>query len=132
MLAGLLPAALSGCNAAGLANALTPGGGYRRVADLPYGRLPRQRLDLYLPAEAGAEAPPLVVFIHGGNWRTGSRKDYPFLAQALTSRGMAVAVPDCRLYPEARWPDFLEDNALAVAWLLGEQGRAAGAPRGLC
>ncbi len=130
-LLALLPAASGGgCSPVGLANAFTPGGGYRRVSDLPYGELPRQRLDLYLPAEA--EAPPLVVFIHGGNWREGSRKDYPFLAQALTSRGIAVAVPDYRLYPEARWPVFLEDNARAVAWLRGEQGRAAGAPQGAC
>ena len=128
LLAASLPAAFCGCDAAGLANALTPGG-YRRVADLPYGTLPRQRLDLYLPAGTGAEAPPpLVAFIHGGNWREGSRKDYSFLAQALTSRGIAVAIPDYRLYPEVRWPVFLEDNALAVAWLRGEHGRAAGAP----
>ena len=133
LLAGLLPsAALPGCDAAGLANALTPRGGHRRVVDLAFGPLPRQKLDLYLPAVAGPEAPPLLVFIHGGNWRMGSRKDYPFLAQALASRGMAVAVPDYRLYPEARWPDFLEDNARAVAWLRGEQGRAAGAPQGPC
>ena len=126
-----LPAACCGCSPTGLANALTPGG-YRRVADLPYGTLPRQRLDLYLPADTKAEA-PLVVFFYGGNWRQGSREDYTFLAQALTARGMAVAVPDYRLYPEARWPDFLEDGALAVAWLHGERGRAAGAPpQGAC
>jgi acetyl esterase/lipase len=125
-----LPAACCGCSPAGLANALTPGG-YKRIVDLPYGTLPRQRLDLYLPAEAGADA-PLVVFFYGGNWRQGSRENYPFLAQALTSRGMAVAVPDYRLYPEARWPDFLEDGALAVAWLRGERGRAAGAPQEAC
>ncbi|MBD0275082.1 MAG: alpha/beta hydrolase, partial [Acetobacteraceae bacterium] len=68
----MLPAVLPGCNASGLANALTPRGGYRRIADLAYGPLPRQRLDLYLPAGAGPKPPPpLVVFIHGGNWRTG-------------------------------------------------------------
>lgn len=99
------------------------------MADLAYSALPRQRLDLYLPAAArDGRPPPLVVFIHGGNWREGSRKAYPFVAQALISRGMAVAVPDYRLYPEARWPDFLRDNALALAWLRSDAGRAAGAP----
>lgn len=122
-----------------LANALTPGGGRRRVSGLPYGPLPRQRLDLHLPAETGAasgaalgSATPLVVFFYGGNWQQGGRGDYAFLAQALASRGVAVAVPDYRVYPEARWPDFLEDSALAVAWLRGERGRAAGAPAGPC
>lgn len=133
-MAASLPAALlCACDGAGLANALTPAKGYRLAADLPYGPLPRQRLDLYVPSDARPGAPtPLVVFIHGGNWRQGSRKDYPFLAQALATRGIAVAVPDYRLFPEARWPAFLEDNALAVAWLRSGHGRAAGAPGGPC
>lgn len=126
-----LPAALGGaCSPAGVANALAPGG-YRRIADLSYGRLPRQRLDLYLPKEE-APPPPLVVFFPGGNWRVGAREDYLFLAQALVSPGIAVAVADYRLHPEARWPDFLEDSALAVAWLRGKEGQAAGAPSRAC
>lgn len=126
-----LPAAFGGCSPAGLANAFTPRGGYRRMADLPYGALPRQRLDLYLPVGSGT-ATPLAVFFHGGNWQGGGRGEYLFLAAALASRGVAVAVPDYRLYPEARWPEFLEDGALAVAWLHGGSGRAAGAPTGPC
>ncbi|MBD0271758.1 MAG: alpha/beta hydrolase [Acetobacteraceae bacterium] len=113
---------------------MTPNNGGRRIAGLAYGPLPRQRLDLYLPAagDGAAAAPPLVVFFPGGNWQGGGREVYAFLARALAPRGMAVAVPDYRLYPEARWPDFLEDAALAVAWLRGEHGRAAGAPPGPC
>ncbi|GAA0583183.1 alpha/beta hydrolase [Craurococcus roseus] len=131
LLASLPAAWLPACGPADLANALTSSGGGRRVADLAYGPLPRQRLDLYLPAGAG-EATPLLAFFHGGNWQQGSRRDYPFLARALASRGLAVAVPDYRLHPEGHWPDFLEDGALAVAWLRGERGRAAGAPPGPC
>ena len=44
--------ALAGCGPAGLANTLTPSGGYKRTTDLAYGPLPRQRLDLYLPVAA--------------------------------------------------------------------------------
>jgi acetyl esterase/lipase len=43
---------------------------------------------------------------------------------------VAVALPDYRLWPTARWPDFVQDGAAAVAWLRGEAGRAAGAPAG--
>jgi acetyl esterase/lipase len=130
-----VPAALGGaCSPAGLANAFVPGG-YRRIGGLPYGALARQRLDLYLPKEDAGRPqspppPPLVVFFPGGNWRQGTRGDFLFVAQALVSRGIAAAVADYRLYPEARWPDFLEDSARAVAWLRGEEGRAAGAPPG--
>ncbi len=83
---------------------------------LRYGPLPRHRLDLTLPPMPVAET-PLVVFIHGGGWEEGSRAQYAFLGRRLASLGMAVAVPDYRLWPEARWPDFIEDAALAVAWL---------------
>lgn len=86
------------------------------VPDLAYGPMPRHRLDLTLPAMPGP-ATPLVVFFHGGGWETGSRKEYAFLARTLAARGIAVAVPDYRLWPEARWPDFVEDAALALRWL---------------
>lgn len=92
---------------------------------LRYGTHPRQRLDLVLP-RAVTPATPLVVFFHGGSWQVGSRADYLFLGRALAAEGIAVALPDYRLWPTARWPDFLEDGAAVLAWL----GGAAEAPRG--
>ncbi|CDS00697.1 related to Serine protease [Sporisorium scitamineum] len=56
---------------------------------------PEQQLDLYLPSTKPATS--LVVFIHGGAWRTGSRKDHVDLAQYLCAKGKAVAVIDYRL-----------------------------------
>ncbi|TKY90156.1 hypothetical protein EX895_000154 [Sporisorium graminicola] len=56
---------------------------------------PEQQLDLYLPSSQPATS--LVVFIHGGAWRTGSRKDHIDLAQYLSAKGKAVAVIDYRL-----------------------------------
>ncbi|GAC96699.1 alpha/beta hydrolase fold protein [Pseudozyma hubeiensis SY62] len=55
---------------------------------------PEQQLDLYLPT---SQATSLIVFIHGGAWRTGSRKDHVDLAQYVSSKGKAVAVVDYRL-----------------------------------
>ena len=37
----------------------------------------------------------------------------------IAASGFSVAIPDYRLYPEARFPDFVEDTAAAVAWLAG-------------
>lgn len=107
----LLPA----CSGAELLDTLVPETGYRVVRDLAYGDGPRQRLDLYRPDPA-PPAPPLVVFFYGGGWESGSKDDYRFVGQALTARGYAVAVPDYRLYPQVRFPAFLEDAAAAVAW----------------
>lgn len=59
----------------------------------------QQKLDLYLPSTKKSER--LVVFIHGGAWRTGSRKDHQDLATYLCDRGLAVAVIDYRLSTKA-------------------------------
>lgn len=126
----LLAPLVGACVRPGLASALTPAGRTTLRQDLAYGPEPRHRLDLYLPAAARAESAPLLVFLYGGAWQQGERGGYAFVARVLAARGLAVAVPDYRLWPEARWPGFVEDAALAVAWLRGPAGRAAGAPAG--
>lgn len=125
----LLPLLAAACSPARIAGALTPAGGAVTREGLAYGDHPRRKLDLTLP-ETVAPTTPLVLFLHGGSWRQGSRTDYPFLARVLAARGIAVAVADYRLWPEARWPDFIEDGAAAAAWLRSEAGVAEGAPRG--
>ena len=109
----------TGCSPARLASTLTPRGGSVAREGLTYGPHPRHRLDLVLPARV-TPTTPLAVFFFGGGWKAGERADYAFLARTLAARGIAVAVPDYRLWPEARWPDFIEDGARAVAWLRSE------------
>jgi acetyl esterase/lipase len=58
-----------------------------------------------------------VVFFYGGSWKWGDRADYAFAGQALTSRGWLAVIPDYRTYPEARFPDFVEDGAQALRWV---------------
>ena len=57
----------------------------------------------------------MLVFIHGGSWEEGSKDIYKFLAEGFTSEGFDVAVPNYRLYPDAVYPQMLEDSAKAVA-----------------
>jgi acetyl esterase/lipase len=108
-----------------LAGLLTPRAGAETRRGLRYGPAPRQLLDLTLPRDL-SDSTPLLVFFHGGSWQGGSRRDYAFLARAFAAEGIAVAVPDYRLWPEARWPDFVRDAASAVAWL--RQADAPGGP----
>jgi len=110
----LLPA----CSGADLLNSLVPDTGYRVTRDIAYGEGPRRRLDLYIPESSRDAGPaPLVLYFYGGGWESGSKGDYRFVGQALATRGYAVAIPDYRLYPEVRYPAFLEDAAAAVAWV---------------
>jgi acetyl esterase/lipase len=58
----------------------------------------------------------VVVFFYGGNWTSGNRGDYAFVGEALASRGIVAVIADYRLYPQVRYPSFLEDGARAVSW----------------
>jgi acetyl esterase/lipase len=115
VLGGGIAALLGGCSPTAILNATVPRNGYTLQADLPYGALPRQRLDYYQPAAPRADG-KIVVFFYGGAWRQGDKAGYLFLGQALASRGIGVVVADYRLYPEVRYPGFIEDGALAVSW----------------
>ncbi|NWH07358.1 MAG: alpha/beta hydrolase [Alphaproteobacteria bacterium] len=87
-----------------------------------YGPGPRHRLDLYEPR---GKARGVVVYLYGGGWRSGRRGLYGFLARALAARGYRVIVPDYRIFPEVRFPAFVEDAAQAVAWV-GSRADGAG------
>ncbi len=98
-----------------LFNLAVPRQTYRRQENIPYGDEDRQKLDVYLPLEA-VQNRPVVVFFYGGSWQSGRRQDYRFVGQALSARGFITVIPDYRLYPEVKFPGFLEDGALACAW----------------
>lgn len=115
LLGGLL-AALAACAPARLLDAVTPEGGYIRIADIAYGTLARQKLDLYRPTTSDRRR-TAVVFFYGGGWRSGEKADYRFVAESLTRRGITVIVPDYRVYPEVMFPAFVEDGARATAWV---------------
>lgn len=93
-----------------------------------YGGLPRQRLDVYAPPRA-TEAAPVAIFFYGGSWDSGRREDYGWVGRALAAQGFLTLVPDYRLYPEVRFPAFLEDGALAVRWAVDNAERFGGDPR---
>jgi acetyl esterase/lipase len=126
----VLLAAVTACSPLKMLNALTPSDGFTKTADLPYGEDPRNRLDVYMP-QAHNGSVPVVVFFYGGSWNSGSRKDYDFVGQALTSRGIGVVIADYRLYPQVRYPAFLEDGAKAVAWTAAHIAPYGGDPRRL-
>lgn len=101
----------------GLINTLSPKSrrSQRLARNVPFGPEPRQRLDVYGPS--GASAPvPVVVFVYGGSWSEGDRRDYEFVGRCLAALGYVVVVLDYRILPEAAYPDFLLDTAAAVQW----------------
>ncbi|WP_419730676.1 alpha/beta hydrolase [Lichenicola sp.] len=102
----------AGCSPVRLLNTLAPD---RLAADgIAYGADSRQRLDIYRPA--GIPPFPVLVFLYGGSWDSGARGIYRFLGGAFAAHGFMTVVPDYRLFPEVRYPTFLQDCAAAMAW----------------
>jgi len=106
---------VGGCSRTAVLNALAPSDGITVTRDVPYGEAPRQTLDVYAPKPSDQPA-PVVVFFYGGNWDSGSKAMYRFVGAALAARGVMTVIPDYRLYPEVRFPAFIDDAAAAVAW----------------
>lgn len=109
---------LGGCSSVQVINALVPENDFKLTADQSYGAAARQKLDVYSPLAPAQGKLPVVVFFYGGNWDSGAKKDYLFVAEALASQGFVTVVADYRLYPDVRYPGFLEDGAAAVNWTL--------------
>jgi poly(3-hydroxybutyrate) depolymerase len=117
---------LAACSPLTLLNGAVPDAASRATSGVAYGPLPRQRLDIYAPPDA--DRAPVVVFFYGGSWRSGDRADYRFAGDALASRGIVAVIADYRLYPEARYPTFLQDAAQVVAWTQQHIGGYGGDP----
>ncbi|MCY7387467.1 MAG: alpha/beta hydrolase [Burkholderiales bacterium] len=125
-----IAALLSACSATRLLNTLVPESGFKVTQDIAYGTLARNKLDVYRPVDSTV-APalkPVVVFFYGGAWDSGDKGGYLFAAEALTSRGYMVVVPDYRLYPEITFPTYMDDAALAVKWTFDNIAQHGGDP----
>ncbi len=126
-----LVAQLAGCSVTGLFNSLIPESGFEVSRDIAYGQLPRLKLDVYRPVAPTVLADrqrPVVVFFYGGAWESGAKADFLFVAEALTSRGYVVVLPDYRLYPQVIFPTYMDDAALAVKWTFDNATRYGGDP----
>jgi len=109
-----LAAALTACTPLDVLNMASGSSRYRTQADVAYGDLPRQTLDLYSP-ESNAEG-CRILFVYGGSWRDGDKRDYGFVGAAFARYGYEVAIPDYRVYPAVTFPAFVEDIAQSIVW----------------
>lgn len=103
-------------------NRLTPKSSYSCTENIAYGLKARQRFDLYR-ANTPLAHRPLVVFVHGGAWQHGDKKDYVFLGESLTREGYDVAIINYHLAPQSIFPVFVDDLAVALQYLDQHQAR---------
>jgi acetyl esterase/lipase len=109
-------------------NLLVPRAGYSIHRGMAFGPEPRQKLDVYVPSGLTASA-PVVLFFYGGGWQGGDRGDYLAFGQAFASAGMVAVVADYRLYPQVKYPAFVEDAAGALAFVRAHALQYGGDPQ---
>lgn len=91
---------------------------------IAYGPGPSDRLDLF-PAVGVSDA-PVMIFIHGGFWRSLDAALFAFVARGFVPHGAAVVVLDYPLIPAVRLADIVASCRQAVAWV-HRHARAFGA-----
>lgn len=86
--------------------------------DVVYGQHPRSRLDVYSAPGGGGG----VVFFHGGFWRSFDKAGLAFLGPAFNAAGLAVALPNYPLAPEAQMGRIVQHAIDAVGWVADRAG----------
>ena len=99
----------------------------RTTGIIKYGPHDRNRLSMFLPDK---EQFPVFIYFHGGGIQEGDvYPDAGFFAKYLDSRGIGLVTATYRLYPDTKYPEFIEDAALAVKWVkdnIGAYGKCNG------
>ncbi|WP_321857376.1 alpha/beta hydrolase [Paraburkholderia tropica] len=106
-----------------------PKDGVDVTLDIAYGENERQKLDVYRPSTRGASSKPLLLFVHGGGFIRGDRRDRANIGWRFAREGFVTVLPGYRLGPAHQWPAGAEDIAAAWAWACrhaGELGVDAG------
>ena len=93
--------------------------------DLAYGKAQGETLDVFPAAEPGA---PVLVFIHGGYWRSLDKSDHSFVAPAFTNEGACVVIPNYDLCPAVTIPQIAMQMVHALAWTFRHAARFGGDP----
>ncbi len=102
--------------------------------DVAYGDGPMEKLDIYprsrfAPGQAPKGGAPVVVFIHGGYWRSLDKAEHGFIAPAFTNQGACVVIPNYALCPAVTIPDITLQMVKALAWTWRNIKRYGGDPK---
>ena len=100
----------------------------RKVLDIAYGDGANETLDIF---PAAAPDAPVLVFIHGGYWRSLDKSDFSFVAPSLVADGATVVMPNYALCPAATVEEIALQMVKAVVWTWRHAARYGGNPQRL-
>jgi acetyl esterase/lipase len=89
----------------------------------------RHRLDVYAPKDR--KGFPVLFFVHGGTWKSGSKNLYAALGNTFARTGIGVVIINYRLSPKVKHPAHIEDVARAFAWTREHIHKYGGDPANL-
>ena len=87
------------------------------ILDVSYGSGEDETIDIFPAKEQNA---PVLVYIHGGFWFSGSSKDYSFVAKGFVSRGFTVVVMNYSLCPKVTIAEITRQSRTLIAWIYKE------------
>jgi len=93
--------------------------------NVPYGKSPREKLDIYAADKPGG---PVLVYIHGGYWRSGSKEDNCNFVPTFTNRGATVVLLEYDLCPQVTVTDIVRQTRASIAWVYRNVMRYSGNP----
>ncbi len=103
----------------------------RHELDVPYGKDPKQRMDLYFPTAKTSKA-PVLLFLHGGGFREGDRKQYGYVGEPFAKHGIITVVASYRLTVGGfKHPAQPDDTKAIVAWIHQNIARYGGDPNAI-
>lgn len=94
--------------------------------DVAYGNASSQMLDVFPAQQPGA---PVLVFIHGGWWRSLDKRDHSFIAPAFSAAGAMVVVPNYALCPAVTVETIALQMVQALVWTYRHAARYGGDPK---
>ena len=93
--------------------------------NVSYGNSPRETLDIYAADKAGG---PVLVYIHGGYWRSGNKEDNCNFVPTFTKRGATVVLLEYDLCPKVTVTDIVGQTRAGIAWIYKNITRYSGNP----
>ncbi len=96
------------------------------ILDLAYGTGASEKLDIF-PATQGKKKSPVIVFIHGGYWRSLDKSDHSFIAPAFT-REACVVIPNYPLCPSVTMEQLVLTQVQALTWVYRNIAQYGGDP----
>jgi acetyl esterase/lipase len=103
----------------------------RRIRNIDYwgDGIGRHRLDILQPRGGPPQPGPVLVYIHGGAWVIGDKRQQGIpMMHELIQRGWVCVAINYRLSPKATWPDHIVDCKRAVAWVRAHIAEYGGDP----